>query len=264
MYQKLVFTFCTCLNFFTVLNQAGKHQPAATFSTAMTASVLEIAYNNAINEKEIIEKKINQAELLNANISALKASEDFRSTKDLKNLSGGIYSDEILISKSAALYHEIDILERKKETFYQESLKIQKEIFVSNEKLRKAVAINTKISEIERNPAFLQLSDIEQLMDGLGKVNSIFQTMSLQGPTLEAELDAILKVQNEARDELECVVCLEVPLQGIQVFSCLEHHLLCSECAKQIHQTCPVCRQNFRQTPPTRNRLAEKMIQRLG
>jgi hypothetical protein len=25
-----------------------------------------------------------------------------------------------------------------------------------------------------------------------------------------------------------------------------------------------VCRQNFRQTPPTRNRLAEKMIERLS
>jgi hypothetical protein len=76
-------------------------------------------------------------------------------------------------------------------------------------------------------------------------------------------MDAILQVHEEAREELECVICLEVPDRDAHVFSCLEHHLLCSDCVKRNLQQCPVCSQNFQQTPPARNRLAEKMIQRL-
>ncbi len=76
-------------------------------------------------------------------------------------------------------------------------------------------------------------------------------------------MDAVLQVQEKARRELECVICLEVPQREAQVFSCREHHLICSGCNEHALFACPVCRQNFRLTSPARNRLAEKMIQQL-
>jgi hypothetical protein len=76
-------------------------------------------------------------------------------------------------------------------------------------------------------------------------------------------MDAMLQVQEKAQRELKCNVCLEVPRRETQVFSCMQHHLMCSECHKHKFESCTVCRQNFRETPPTRNRLAEKMIQQL-
>ena len=77
----------------------------------------------------------------------------------------------------------------------------------------------------------------------------------------EKNLQEVLKVQENASRELECIICYEVPLAPAQVFSCREHHLLCRECKSNINiWSCPVCRQNFKRNPPARNRLAEKMI----
>jgi hypothetical protein len=76
-------------------------------------------------------------------------------------------------------------------------------------------------------------------------------------------MDAMLQVQEKARRELECNVCHKVPRRETQVFSCMQHHLICSECNKEKFESCPVCQQNFRETPPTRNLLAEKIIQQL-
>jgi flavin-binding protein dodecin len=235
-----------------------------------TAATLEATYNKAINEKKDTEKKINQAELLHEQLSTLKTTENYISPKDLMELRAEIKTDETLILKSSALHREVDNLEKQickmgaTDDFLNVKQQLQEEINIAKDKLQKAITVITKISAIHRNPDFLPLSGIEKLKEELGKVQTVFKNISLQGPSMEAGLDAILKVQNEARDELECVVCLEVPLLGVQVFSCLQHHLLCSDCAKKILQSCPVCRQNFKQNPPIRNRLAEKMIQRLG
>jgi hypothetical protein len=75
--------------------------------------------------------------------------------------------------------------------------------------------------------------------------------------------NAMLQVQEKAQGELECVICMEVSKKDTQVFSCLEHHLICLDCSKRILQECPVCKQNFRRTRLSRNRLAEKMILQL-
>ena len=73
-------------------------------------------------------------------------------------------------------------------------------------------------------------------------------------------LTAVLNVQQEACSELECVICITIP-PG-EVFTCSNDHILCSECNSKVN-VCPVCQINFEETPARRNRLAEKLIQKL-
>ena len=77
-------------------------------------------------------------------------------------------------------------------------------------------------------------------------------------------MEAMLQVQEDAVSELECVICLMVPRKEAQVFSCQQHHLFCSECNDRLLESCPLCKENFTMIPPTRNRLAEKMIEKLN
>ncbi len=240
--------------------------------TCPTAAALEAYYIKAIVEKDETEKAIKQAKFLNDKHAELKSSEDFLSPKGLLELKGEIMICQTMISKSASLHCEVDDLEGQAfEILTSDDFKsleiqqqLQKEIEAAKEKIKQAAENNSKIFAIKKNPAFLSISSVDKLKDELGRVKNVFHSISSQGSMMEAGLDAILRVQTEARDELECVVCLEVPSKDIQVFSCLQHHLLCSDCAKQIHGTCPICRQNFKKVPLARNRLAEKMIQRFN
>jgi hypothetical protein len=227
-----------------------------------------------INDNKGPVEIIKRAEMLHEQISMLKASDNFLSLHDLMGLRGEIKAEETLLSKSNTLYFKIENLESQASSIRTsddsitlpalQQLKVK--LIIANGRLERATKINAKISEIERNPTFLQFSDIGQLKDELDNVKLVFQSISSQGSLVEKGLhvDDILKVQDEARGELECVVCLEVPSKGMQVFSCLEHHLLCSDCAKQILGACPICRQNFKKVPLARNRLAKKMIKRLN
>ena len=77
-------------------------------------------------------------------------------------------------------------------------------------------------------------------------------------------MEAMLQVHEKAQRELECVICIEVPQRETQVFSCVEHHLICLDCSRHDLELCPVCAQSFKDAPLTRNRLAEKMILQLN
>ena len=60
----------------------------------------------------------------------------------------------------------------------------------------------------------------------------------------------------EKESELECPVCLETA--GGEIFSCVEQHLVCSQCRPRV-TVCPQCRQPYPPTP-IRHRYAEKMV----
>ena len=60
----------------------------------------------------------------------------------------------------------------------------------------------------------------------------------------------------EKESELECPVCLETA--GGEIFSCVEQHLVCSQCRPRVVE-CPQCRQLYPPTP-IRHRYAEKMV----
>ena len=60
----------------------------------------------------------------------------------------------------------------------------------------------------------------------------------------------------EKESELECPVCLETA--GGEIFSCVEQHLVCSQCRPRVVE-CPQCRQSYPPTP-IRHRYAEKSV----
>ena len=142
-------------------------------------------------------------------------------------------------------------------------LEAQQKIVEAHQKNLKAQQINEEISTMQMS-TLLQasaknetISKIEKAKDALRKLEYTTQDSS------NKTLNAVLQAQQDVCRELECVICLDVPSVDTQVFSCLEQHLMCATCCQKNLRSCPVCRQSFEQTPPARNRLAEKMISRL-
>ena len=71
----------------------------------------------------------------------------------------------------------------------------------------------------------------------------------------ENYVNFLLNSMEEKQSELKCPVCLETA--GGEIFSCVEQHLVCSQCRPRVVE-CPQCRQPYPPTP-IRHRYAEKM-----
>ena len=130
------------------------------------------------------------------------------------------------------------------------------------EKCANAKRLKEEIKQKEKDPLYLSKEHInfnerkiENARKALKKVNS-------SKGSLEESFNQVLEVQQEALKELECVICLDIPKED--VFSCTEHHILCSGCKQQGLLRCPICRQDFVMLPPTRNRIAKIIIQKLN
>jgi hypothetical protein len=44
------------------------------------------------------------------------------------------------------------------------------------------------------------------------------------------------------------------------MYSCQQHHIICDECLRPEIKSCPTCCQDFHQTKPQRNYLAERLV----
>ena len=132
-----------------------------------------------------------------------------------------------------------------------------------HQKITQADILNREIISLENDSSFCNDADLNLLNLKIENAEKSFSLLCT--PTQDSKnLTEVLNVHEDLSKELECVICLEVPLSNSQVFSCSEHHLLCSECKNNPSVlSCPICRQNFNSSPATRNRLAEKMIQTL-
>ena len=71
----------------------------------------------------------------------------------------------------------------------------------------------------------------------------------------ERHVNFLLNSIKDKESELECPVCLETA--GGEIFSCVEQHLVCSQCRPRVVE-CPQCRQSYPPTP-LRHRYAEKI-----
>jgi DNA repair ATPase RecN len=140
----------------------------------------------------------------------------------------------------SSVVKEIEILKNK----IGEAETLEKQIqdlkssafFMTEEKIKEAEKIilearqiNTKISFLERNPSLQQSTEEMKLM--IEKAKEILR--NLESTTEESSneaLNAVLQAQQDAREELKCVICLDVPRADTHVFSCLEQHLICATC----------------------------------
>eukprot|EP00095_Tigriopus_kingsejongensis_P011205 maker-scaffold263_size232787-snap-gene-1.25 protein:Tk11205 transcript:maker-scaffold263_size232787-snap-gene-1.25-mRNA-1 annotation:"ankyrin repeat-containing" len=70
-------------------------------------------------------------------------------------------------------------------------------------------------------------------------------------------------IDSKIAEELECPVCLEEMTPPTPIFSCSNAHLFCGRCNILELKTCPKCREDFVQSRPVRNRLAERWAHKL-
>ena len=190
---------------------------------------LEHIYQEVTSEQWILKAKLANSQLIKKEITRLEASED-------------CLSHETMAKK-----------EKKLEELKMETQKIEQE-------MTKALSTASLIASLKEDPQLLTNIEEEELKCRLQQTERVLN--SIQGDT-QNSINEYLIVQEEARKELECVICLEVPKAGEHVFSCSEHHLLCCKCNAKSITSCPVCRHVFGTSSPKRNRLAEKMIQKL-
>ena len=151
------------------------------------------------------------------------------------------------------------IAKLKSSDFYLSTQKINK----MKQKLLGAQQINNQIDLLQKDSSYLNEEGLSELTKSITEAEDTLKILNEPEDTEDYLSDLIL-VQDRASRQLECVVCLQVPSKTVQVFSCSVHHLLCTKCMNNpAIFLCPICQQDFRKNPPTRNRLAEKMIQAL-
>ena len=148
----------------------------------------------------------------------------------------------------------------------QEIAELLKVVETKRESLQKAEGLNRNIAHMSQ--CILTLEEKEeikaQIFEAENDLKSLLEPLQLMSSSSAAQLASVLQVQENIRQDLECVVCIEMPLPSIQIFSCQENHLLCINCHNHPDiSTCPICRQDFAWIPAQRNRLAEKMVEKL-
>ena len=151
----------------------------------------------------------------------------------------------------------------------QEIIKLNQEIIKLQEKINVGGKIRKKIEILNtQEPSQTNMTDLNaKIMETENLIASLKATPNSGKGHLgnvPENLNQVLQVQEDACSHLECIICLEIPLASIQIYSCQEDHILCQICkSNPTIKSCPMCRQNFEVQPPRRNRLAEKMIEAL-
>ena len=141
---------------------------------------------------------------------------------------------------------------------------LHKAIETKQESLQKAEALDTEVANLRQIILTVEQKDEirAQIIEAENGLKSLLEPL-IPNTSVE-QLKSVLQVQENACRELECIVCIEVPLPPNQIFSCSNQHLLCTKCKiNPVISKCPLCKQDFAKTPAERNRLAEKMIQML-
>jgi hypothetical protein len=218
---------------------------------------LEEYFSKASREKEELELKLVKAVDLQNQLEELKSSEDFLAQENIDKLREETTAKERRLERSVALNQQMvraeelitshknsgDFLKPKKEQQIQNRIQFKKSV------IEKAAALQGEIAQTENNPELLSDVLLKSMNERLELLNNVLKKIQIQD-----------QIPEDARKELQCAGCSRTPEIGTPVFSCLEHHLLCSDCVKNNLKFCLICNQNFLQIPVTRNSLAERMI----
>ena len=80
--------------------------------------------------------------------------------------------------------------------------------------------------------------------------------------TVFEKMAGSLLFNEDLRDLIECVVCLEVP-NDPPIYQCENGHILCEECYEECLPSCPTCRIHLEASGSRiRSRIAEKALER--
>ena len=80
-------------------------------------------------------------------------------------------------------------------------------------------------------------------------------------PEVEAEEVNMNDNHQTKLEYFECPVCMEVMEAPLQIFSCTNGHLICSDCLKSGSLTaCPMCREDFKKFVPKRRPKMEELL----
>lgn len=55
-----------------------------------------------------------------------------------------------------------------------------------------------------------------------------------------------LRVFQNLKKNLECIICIDIPENACKIFSCLNGHAICEMCLKRVIE-CPLCKISYRQ-----------------
>ena len=193
-------------------------------------ATLQTSFDNLTEEIENFEQKVKTAKAIQENLEKISNSEEFLTDEEINK-------SEKQISKKRKILQDLE------------------------EKVSKAKRLKEEIQQNVKDPSYLTKEHITLNEKKIENAKKSLKKMYFSKGSLEESFNEVLEVQQEALKELECVICLDVPKED--VFSCTEHHILCSRCKQKDLLKCPICQQDFAIFPPTRNRVAKRMIQKL-
>ena len=183
---------------------------------------LQKYFDNVTKEIEIMREKVQDAKAIKADLIGLSLSKEYM-------------SDEKLAETEQKL-------DRKR-----------KKLADLENKYAQAKKVKADMAEGEGDEKYMTDDEISATMEKIENVQQVLKTMNKTDIPVQAQEN-----NDKANKELECVVCLDIPFGT--VFSCTEHHILCLACKFKVTSKCPICAQDFEDIPPTRNRLAERII----
>ena len=201
--------------------------------------------------------------------SSSKTNEKIESLKRIyQEVTSEAVQSKTILANSQKIRKELIRLEASKDCLTPEVVakqedkieELKSDIKKIEQQLTKARLTSSSIASLKQDPQLLTELEENELKCKLEETEKVLS--SIQGDT-QSNINDFLRIQEEARKELECVICLEVPHSRLHIFSCNDHHLICQTCKDKNIKSCPVCRHVFGTSSPKRNRIAEKMIEKL-
>ena len=113
----------------------------------------------------------------------------------------------------------------------------------------------------------LPYNKLKQFINKVKRVLTLMNELDNEEPPTEeiphTEEVNVKKDDNQQTklEHFECPVCMEVMEAPLQIFSCTNGHLICSDCLKSGSLTaCPMCREDFKKHVPKRRPKMEELL----
>ena len=234
----------------------------------LEAAIAQSKLEKVRQEAEELQNELRQARLINLRLETIQFSSEILSPQENKRLLCLANENHQKIKKANLVDAKIQKLQRQiadcmsSDDFLAVGVKAKlwEEQDSAMARISQSNSLLSEIIKLKSDKSFLPEEEILNREEKLKNIRLATATnLSKEAPESESN-----EVQDRVWQELECTVCYDVPRPNDEVYSCDQHHLMCSLCKHLCNVACPVCRQDFQQIPPKRNRIVEKIIQSLN